>query len=219
MKWTVTNLTVQLVSFIHWCHLLIVNRVQWHHAQSHHQLPMPLEQPRLLLHIHRRDARSIIWPPPAYIKPVYAPLGGLWKRLLRERPSFLIHEAGSPLIQLLFNLRGGAIFSHVKVTVTPPSASAVTRDYLLHPLPDEVTPGVRWGSMWSWRQLKTSHKLATNAEPLVTAHKLANWKKITVVNNSCYILVKWVWQPTTTPKRLELGTAAVVDVVRENSCS
>lgn len=179
-------------SFVYSCHLLLLSHVQWHHTQTHHQLPAPLEQPRLRFHIHTRDAGSIIWPPPAYIKPAYAPFGGLRRRLLRERPSCLIHEARSPLIRLLFNLRGGAIFSHVKVTVTPPSASAVTRDYLLHPLPDEVTPGVRWRSMWSWRQLKTSHKFSTNAEPPVTAHELANWQKITVVNNSCYILVKWV---------------------------
>lgn len=46
------------------------------------------------------------------------PLRGLWRELSRERPSYLIHEASSSLILLLFNLGGGTIFSHVKVTVT-----------------------------------------------------------------------------------------------------
>lgn len=149
-----TSQTDRLVLSVHVrkFHIPVPNHVQRHHLD---RLPTPLQRPRLPFPIHTRDDRPIIWPLPAYIKLVYAPLGGLWRQFLRERPSCLIHEAGSPLIQLLFNLGGGTIFSHVKVTATPPSASAVTRNYPPHPPPAEVTPGVRWGSMLSWKQLKT----------------------------------------------------------------
>lgn len=55
--------------------------------------------------------------------------GSCWE----NAPPCIIHEASSPLIPLLFNLSGGTILSHVRVTATTPSVSAVAQNYLLHP--------------------------------------------------------------------------------------
>lgn len=85
---------------------------------------MSLYQSLIWLPVHTHDQRPIIWPLLAYFILVCA---SSLRPLKGERPSYIIHEASSPLIQLLFNHSSGAIFSHVKVTVTTPSASAVAQ--------------------------------------------------------------------------------------------
>lgn len=134
------------LTHMHFCSACIV-LMRTHTVFNHSMLakswcPCPINASKSLF---KRDQRPIIWPPPAYFKLVCTPLRGLWRELSGERPLYLIHEAGSSSIPLLFNLSGDTIFSRVKKPPSPLPRLLLSHRITCstHP-PAEVSSGIQW---------------------------------------------------------------------------